>query len=67
MIWHEIPESKYIAALEFMPPATQTAHGFQFDQAFPNIRLFSFFGEVETLTRICVVLLRRIHHGHTQP
>jgi hypothetical protein len=29
--------------------------------------LFSFFGQVETLTRICVVLLRRLHHGHTQP
>ena len=39
----------------------------KFDQAFPNIRLFSFFGQVETLTRICVVLLRRLHHGHTQP
>jgi transposase len=39
----------------------------KFDQAFPNIRLFSFFGQVETLTRICVVLLRRLNHGHTQP
>src|ERR1700736_2555297 len=39
----------------------------KFDQAFPNIRLFSFFGQVETLTGICVVLLRRLHHGHTQP
>jgi hypothetical protein len=33
MIWHEIPESKYIAALESMPPATQTAHGFLFGEA----------------------------------
>jgi hypothetical protein len=33
MIWHEIPESKYIAALESMPPATQTTHGFLFGEA----------------------------------
>jgi hypothetical protein len=36
MIWREIPESKYIAALESMPPATQTTRGFLFGAATGN-------------------------------
>jgi hypothetical protein len=30
MIWQLIPESKYMAALKSLPPATQTAQGFLF-------------------------------------
>ena len=33
MIWQIIPESKYMAALKSLPPATQTAQGFLFGEA----------------------------------
>jgi hypothetical protein len=33
MIWQLIPESKYMAALKSLPPATQTAQGFLFGEA----------------------------------
>jgi hypothetical protein len=33
MIWQQIPESKYIAALKSLPPATQTTQGFLFGEA----------------------------------